>query len=191
MAYLRTFISTCIGVLFLLVCPTLGAPLSIRQSTDHLFTLVNKCTDSVTPVFANTMCGYSPRCTGAAAYTGAQPGSLDAGATTTVTVPYAWVGRVYNEISACGDLGWDCTVTEFNLDTGSEYTAQNYDISNIQGFTQSIGIAAAGCDTVACTSADCGCSEAYPVGDESGCGDNLADRACGAGNIAFTVTFCP
>lgn len=54
------------------------------------------------------MCGYSPRkffvsgstclfslfvcntgCAGAAAYTGAQPGSLDAGATTTVTVPYA------------------------------------------------------------------------------------------------------
>lgn len=82
------------------------------------------------------------------------------------------MGRVYNDISTCGDLGWDCTVTEFNLgesssfywvssrnfytDTGSEYTAQNYDISNIQGFTQSIGIAAAGCDTVACTSADCG-----------------------------------
>lgn len=45
---------------------------------------------------------------------------------------------------------------KFCTDTGSEYTAQNYDISNIQGFTQSIGIAAAGCDTVACTSADCG-----------------------------------
>lgn len=45
---------------------------------------------------------------------------------------------------------------EFNLDSGSFYTPQAYDISNIQGYTQSMGVKAAGCDEVRCTSPTCG-----------------------------------
>lgn len=41
---------------------------------------------------------------------------------------------------------------------------QAYDISNIQGFTQSMQIAVNGCDTVTCTNVNCGCSSAYPPG---------------------------
>lgn len=47
---------------------------------------------------------------------------------------------------------------EFNLDSGSEFTPQAYDISNIQGFTQSISVGADGCATATCTSASCGVS---------------------------------
>lgn len=46
-------------------------------------------------------------------------------------------------------------------DTGSAFTAQAYDISNIQGFTQSIEIEAAGCDTVSCTNVDCSVSSIF------------------------------
>ena len=53
---------------------------------------------------------------------------------------------------------------EFNLDTGSQWTPQAYDLSNIQGFTQSLRIEVSGCDTVTCTNAKCGCKNAYPVG---------------------------
>ncbi|KAE9400365.1 Osmotin, thaumatin-like protein [Gymnopus androsaceus JB14] len=190
------FIQSCfVSALFFVsfVSPTLAAPLLFsRQDSAHTFTLINQCTESVTPIFANTACGYSPRCDGAGYYSATQPGTIaGGGGTATATAPYAWVGRLFAQTGSCGASGEGCTMTEFNLDTGSAYTAQNYDISNIQGFTQSISIEAAGCDTVTCTSADCGCSEAYPIGDESGCGDDLANRACGPGGIAFTITFCP
>ncbi|KAI0318678.1 hypothetical protein OF83DRAFT_1170900 [Amylostereum chailletii] len=130
-------------------------------------------------------------CDGAADFTGAQPGSLAAGASTAVTLPSAWVGRIFNQNGACGASGESCTVTEYNLDSGDFYTPQSYDISNIQGYTQSIQVSAAGCDTVTCTNANCGCSSAYPVGDTSGCGNDSPVRACGAGDVSFTVVFCP
>ncbi|KAJ3931525.1 MAG: hypothetical protein NXY57DRAFT_1039129 [Lentinula lateritia] len=167
------------------------ASASTLVSAQHAFTLANHCGSSITPIVANTACGYSPRCSGAGYYTAAQPGVLGAGASETITIPVDWVGRIFAQNGACGASGEDCTITEFNLDTGDFYTPQAYDISNIQGFTQSIEIAAAGCDTVTCTNVNCGCTEAYPPGDESGCGDDSPVRACGAGNIAFTITFCP
>ncbi|KAK7444098.1 hypothetical protein VKT23_015496 [Stygiomarasmius scandens] len=163
---------------------------------DHAFTLTNKCGNAVNPIIADTRCGYSPRCDGAASFTGAQPGSLAAGASKTVTIPSNWVGRIFNQNGSCGEKGESCTITEFNLDSGDQFTPQTYDISNIQGFTQSIQIGANGCDTVTCTNANCGCSNAYPIGDTTGCQASTGTvdnpvRACGAGNIAFSVVFCP
>ncbi|KAF5336763.1 hypothetical protein D9758_016381 [Tetrapyrgos nigripes] len=158
---------------------------------DHAFTFTNRCGNAVNPIIADTRCGYSPRCSDASSFTGAQPGSLAPGASRTVNVPNSWVGRVFNQNGACGAKGEGCTLGEFNLDSGDFFTPQSYDISNIQGFTQSIQIGAAGCATVTCTNANCGCSNAYPVGDLSGCGNDSPVRACGAGNIAFNVVFCP
>ncbi|KAJ3754674.1 hypothetical protein EV360DRAFT_51182, partial [Lentinula raphanica] len=155
------------------------------------FTLVNKCGSSITPRVANTACGYSPlkRSLYPSTYAAYPPSLI--GSSLKCLYIVQWVGRIFAQNGACGASGEDCTITEFNLDTGDFYTPQAYDISNIQGFTQSIEIAAAGCDTVTCTNVNCGCSEAYPPGDLSGCGSDLPVRACGAGNIAFTITFCP
>nr|ALA44973.1 thaumatin-like protein 11 [Moniliophthora perniciosa] len=153
---------------------------------DHQFTLTNRCGNTITPVIADTRCGYSPRCDGAASYTSAQPSQMASGASQTVTVPSNWVGRIFAQNGSCGPKGEDCSVTEFNLDSGDAFTPQSYDISNIQGFTQSFQIGAAGCETVTCTSADCGCKNAYPVGDISGCGNDSPVRGCGAGNVAFS-----
>lgn len=97
---------------------------------------------------------------------------------------------------------------EFNLDTGSQFTAQAYDISvstglflyvdglliilrilqNIQGFTQSMQIGADGCATVTCPVANCGCENGYAPGDLSGCGADLPVKACGPGPVGFTST---
>ncbi|CAK5265508.1 unnamed protein product [Mycena citricolor] len=157
----------------------------------HAFTLTNKCSNAVHPVIASTACGYSPRC--ADAFSGSLPsiGSLGAGQTKTVHVPKNFVGRIFSQNGSCGSSGEKCTMLEFNLDANSLYTPNSYDISNIQGFTQSISLGAAGCDTVTCTGPQCDCHDAYPIGDMTGCGADLPVRACGAGDIAFEVVFCP
>ncbi|KAF9078045.1 hypothetical protein BDP27DRAFT_1441362 [Rhodocollybia butyracea] len=175
-----------------LASSVLATPLLYSRRSGHEFTLINKCNREIQPIFANTACGYSPRCDGAGHYTGAQPDPIAPGATATASAPYAFVGRVFDKTSGeCGPSGEGCSIGEFNLDTGSAYTAQAYDLSNIQGFTQGLSIGAAGCDTVTCSSVNCACDQAYPPGDETGCGADLPVRACGPGNIAFTMTFCP
>ena len=50
------------------------------------------------------------------------------------------------------------------LDTGSQLTAQAYDISNVQGFTQSVSIGADGCESTTCQAVNCPCTQAYPPG---------------------------
>ncbi|CAA7266879.1 unnamed protein product [Cyclocybe aegerita] len=126
----------------------------------HTFVFRNNCGSSVRPVIANVNCGYSPRCSTpgsggvpnpAISYTGAQPNTLGSGASQTMTINRQWNGRIFNQNGRCGAKGEGCTMGEFNLDTGSQWTPQAYDISNIQGFTQSIRIAVNGCDTVTCT----------------------------------------
>ncbi|KAJ7782575.1 hypothetical protein DFH07DRAFT_791194 [Mycena maculata] len=164
---------------------------SSSSSSGHQFTLTNKCSSAVKPVVVSTACGYSPRCSDASTAPLPSVGSLAAGTSTTITVPDDFVGRIFNQDGSCGEEGENCTMLEFNLDADSFYTPNSYDISNIQGFTQSISLGAEGCDTVTCTSADCSCENAYPIGDTTGCGDDLPVKACGAGNIAFTVVFCP
>ncbi|KAJ3793760.1 hypothetical protein GGU11DRAFT_691140, partial [Lentinula aff. detonsa] len=143
------------------------------------FTLINNCPYSITAYVEDTKCGYSPRCADASSYSAAQPGAIPAGGTMEVTIPAAWVGRIYAETSTftCGAKGEDCTIGEFNLDTGDFYAAQAYDISNIQGFTQAMAIQLQGCDTVTCSSQSCACSDAYPPGDETGCGDDSPVRS--------------
>ncbi|KAJ7502557.1 hypothetical protein B0H11DRAFT_1712537 [Mycena galericulata] len=167
-----------------------GTP-AASSSGGHQFTITNKCSSAVKPMVVSTACGYSPRCADASTAPLPSVGSLAAGKTTTVTVPDNFVGRIFNQNGNCGAEGENCTMLEFNLDADSFYTPNSYDISNIQGFTQSISLGAAGCDTVTCTSATCSCENAYPIGDESGCGADLPVKACGAGNIAFNVVFCP
>ncbi|KAJ7493057.1 hypothetical protein B0H11DRAFT_1859027 [Mycena galericulata] len=171
-------------------------PLTVTESdlyrrSGHAFTLVNNCTNEIQPVIADTRCGYSPRCAGAASYTGPQPNSIPGQGSIPVTIPSAWVGRIFATVPSCGPKGENCTVTEFNLDTGSQYTAQSYDISNIQGFTQSRSLPKGPTHTMTCTNATCGCANAYPVGDTTGCGDDEPVQACGPGDVAFTITFCP
>ncbi|KZW02678.1 hypothetical protein EXIGLDRAFT_829195 [Exidia glandulosa HHB12029] len=157
----------------------------------HLFTFVNKCKSNVTPHISDTRCGYSPRCADAAKYTGKQPKTLKHGQKTQVRINKKWVGRIFNKAKRCGAKGENCTMGEFNLDTGNKYSPQAYDISNIQGFTQAMAISAQGCATVKCSKVSCPCKQAYKPGDMSGCGNDSPVRACGAGNKAFTVTFCP
>ncbi|KAJ6507437.1 hypothetical protein C8R47DRAFT_94118 [Mycena vitilis] len=182
---------------------------STSSSGGHEFTLINKCSSAVKPVVVSTACGYSPRCADASTAALPSPGSLAAGKTTTVTIPDNFVGRIFAQNGKCGASGEDCTMLEFNLDADSFYTPNSYDISNIQGFTQSISLGAQGCSTATCTSPSCTvrspslflfqiltlisrqCDNAYPIGDMTGCGNDLPVKACGKGNIPFTVVFCP
>ncbi|KAJ6456418.1 hypothetical protein C8R45DRAFT_844999, partial [Mycena sanguinolenta] len=150
-----------------------------------------QCSSAVQPVVVSTACGYSPRCADASTAPLPSPGSLGAGKTTTITVPNSFVGRIFAQDGSCGAEGESCTMLEFNLDADSFYTPNSYDISNIQGFTQSISLGAEGCATVTCTDPSCSCTDAYPIGDTTGCGNDLPVKACGKGNIPFTVVFCP
>ncbi|KAK1231365.1 hypothetical protein PQX77_005527 [Marasmius sp. AFHP31] len=174
---------------FAVILAALAAPLLV--AADHRFTITNRCGSSVNPIVANTRCGYSPRCNDAVDFTAAQPGTIGAGQSKTITIPSRWVGRIFNQNGRCGAKGESCTLLEYNLDSGDRFTPQSYDISNIQGFTQSISTGAVGCETVTCTNVNCGCRSAYPPGDLSGCGNDSPVRACGAGDIAFNVVFCP
>ncbi|KII86556.1 hypothetical protein PLICRDRAFT_259199 [Plicaturopsis crispa FD-325 SS-3] len=182
-----TFAAT-VAALALTASASSVVPHTLMKRDAHPFTLVNKCGNAINAVVADTKCGYSPRCDDASAYSGAQPGTIAAGASASITIDNAWVGRIFAQNGNCGAKGEDCTISEFNLDTGSQYTAQAYDISNIQGFTQSTSLGAAGCATSTCTSASCACTDAYPVGDTTGCGDDAPVKACGPGAIAFTGT---
>ncbi|KAJ4473778.1 hypothetical protein J3R30DRAFT_3511560 [Lentinula aciculospora] len=191
---MKHFISYLSTLLF--ISSTWAAPILLRRATgDHAFTLVNKCPNSITAHVEDTKCGYSPRCTDASSYTASQPGAIPAGGSTVVTIPANWVGRIFGQTdtSQCGAKGENCSVGEFNLDTGDTVTAQAYDISNIQDFTQAMSIQMQGCETVTCSSVDCSCSDAYPPGNEAGCGTEIDApvRACGAGAIPATITFCP
>ncbi|KAF4613701.1 hypothetical protein D9613_007839 [Agrocybe pediades] len=152
----------------------------------------------------------------AISFHGGQPGQIAKGQSKTVHINRQWNGRIFNQNGHCGAAGEKCTMAEFNLDTGNAFTAQHsfctipclvactdiylyssvrswqaYDISNIQGFTQSMSIAVGGCDTVTCTNVNCGCHNAYKPGDLSGCGNDSPVRGCSPGDKSWTITFCP
>ncbi|KAI5476805.1 hypothetical protein MNV49_007262 [Pseudohyphozyma bogoriensis] len=148
----------------------------VAAASPHTFTFINQCAYSVTPTLANVDCVYTS-CdseeqaeASSHAFTGAQSPTLSQGQTSSVSVNAGWIGRAYDQNGSCGSLGENCSMTEFNLDTGSFWTPSAYDLSNIQGFTQSLSIAADGGDTVTCTTVDCACNQAYPPGNEQGCG---------------------
>ncbi|EKM76080.1 hypothetical protein AGABI1DRAFT_116006 [Agaricus bisporus var. burnettii JB137-S8] len=177
-----------------------GLALIAGVHADHQFTLKNNCGSNIQPVIANVNCGYSPRCdtpgsggvpNPAISYNGPQPGNLGPGASQTLNINRQWNGRIFAQNGACGPKGESCTQTEFNLDTGNNFTPQAYDISNIQGFTQSTAIGVNGCETVTCRDVGCPCRQAYPPGDLSGCGNDSPVRGCSAGDHQFTITFCP
>ncbi|KAJ7696900.1 hypothetical protein B0H14DRAFT_3174535 [Mycena olivaceomarginata] len=150
-------------------------------------------------------------CADAAKYSGPAPTVLAPGASQTLNIDSKWVGRIFASHPACGPKGESCTITEYNLgarsfsafdistkfvaapDSGSQFTPQTYDISNIQrvhGTPSKSPLQ--GATTVTCTNANCGVvHSAYPLGTTTGCGNDSPVRACGAGTVAFTVTFWP
>jgi len=164
----------------------LVAALALATSAlGHEFTLHNKCSYSV-PLHVNNWANVP--------YKGPQPGTLRAGEIKKITMPTGWDGRICHAVGGCGKSCFGkCSMTEFNLDTGNKFTPQAYDISNIQGFTvpQAIVPTDKSCDSVHCLHANCACSQAYPVGDTTGCGDDFPVKACGAGNKAMDIIYCP
>ncbi|KAJ7893262.1 hypothetical protein B0H13DRAFT_2339748 [Mycena leptocephala] len=94
---------------------------------------------------------------------------------------------------AFGEAG--CSMTEWTFNSANIGGQNDYDISNIQGYSvpQRI-IPDSGCSTVTCTSATCPCDQAYRPGDTSGtCGGtgpvDQASRVCGSSG--YTVVYCP
>ncbi|KAJ6518321.1 hypothetical protein C8R47DRAFT_10771 [Mycena vitilis] len=88
-----------------------------------------------------------------------------------------------------------CSMTEWTFDSANIGGQNDYDISNIQGYSvpQQI-IPDSGCSVVTCTSANCPCNQAYRPGDTSGtCGGtgpvDQASRVCGSSG--YTVVYCP
>ncbi|KAJ7454575.1 hypothetical protein B0H11DRAFT_2043877 [Mycena galericulata] len=86
-------------------------------------------------------------------------------------------------------------MTEWTFNSPKINGQDDYDISNIQGFSvaQQI-IPDSGCSTVTCTSENCPCDQAYRPGDTSGtCGGtgpvDQATRVCGSSG--YTVVYCP
>ncbi|KAF8896128.1 hypothetical protein BD779DRAFT_1667976 [Infundibulicybe gibba] len=132
--------------------------MAVNVVEGHQFNFVNRCGSAITPVIANTNCGYSPRCSTPGSGGVPNPAILTqvlnrdlsvlAAQKASLSTPKCeeWNGRIFAQNGHCGASGESCTITEFNLDTGSQFTAQAYDISNIQGFTQSIQIAVNGCE---------------------------------------------
>ncbi|KAJ7478200.1 hypothetical protein FB451DRAFT_1365824 [Mycena latifolia] len=79
-----------------------------------------------------------------------------------------------------------CSMTEWTFDSANIGGQNDYDISNIQGYSvpQQI-IPDSGCSVVTCTSETCPCNQAYRPGDTSGtCGGtgpvDQASRVCGS-----------
>jgi len=167
----------------------------------HALNLHNNCGNGVQPTVAS--CIDLPPGTQCNAYNGAQPTFLNPGASTTVNVPNGWNGRVFVQANTCSAQSGDCfstgclgcTLLEFTMDSPNDGGQQSYDISNINGFTQSYSLRGDGCDTVTCTSPNCPCDQAYPRGDPADkCGTSTPDHAvrnCGAGPVGFEITFCP
>jgi len=155
-------------------------------SADHTFTLTNNCGNGV-PVYVDS--AYSP-----VAYTGPQPGTISAGSSVNIVLPTSWNSRICHDADGanCADGVTVDSMAEFNLDSGD---LDYYDISNIEGFSIAQEIQPhntspyGGCQTVECTEVTCSCGEAYPPGDESGCGSDEPVKSCPSGD--FTITYCP
>ncbi|KIM79148.1 hypothetical protein PILCRDRAFT_823727 [Piloderma croceum F 1598] len=153
----------------------------------HTFTLVNHCSYGV-PVWVDNAYSKVP-------YNGAQPGTIGAGSSVNIDIPNGWNSRICHNADGakCVDDVTKDSLAEFNLDSGG---LDYYDISNIEGYSIAQEIQPhntspyGGCQTVECTSATCPCSQAYPPGDESGCGNDEPVKSCPSSG-AFTITYCP
>ncbi|THH11888.1 hypothetical protein EW146_g7877 [Bondarzewia mesenterica] len=156
----------------------------------HTITLTNKCGSAV-PVWVDS----AP---GSVAYTGSQPGSVGAGSSVNVVVPSGWNSRICRNADGarCADGVTKESMTEFNMDSSS---LDYYDISNIRGYTVAQSIHPhntspyGGCQTVSCSSANCPCDQAYPIGNEAGCGSTVDSpvKACPSGDFTITGTYPP
>ncbi|KZO97731.1 Osmotin, thaumatin-like protein [Calocera viscosa TUFC12733] len=172
----------------------------------HTFTLQNQCEYNV-PLFIDSW-------PGTVSYTGSPNLKLQPGQSTQITIPSGWNSRICHNYD-CGNCWGDESMVEFNvrplqlprlsqpygavvliwwlcgqMDAGG---LAYYDISNIEGYTvpQEIIPSTGECATVTCTSATCPCDQAYPVGNEQGCGAvvDLPVKACASQD--FTIIYCP
>ncbi|KAI5474301.1 hypothetical protein MNV49_003654 [Pseudohyphozyma bogoriensis] len=161
--------------------------LATAALADHTITIVNGCSTAQPLYIGSLNGGQNPT---SAAYTGAQPGTLAAGASFVATIPTSWNSQIcYNSDGAnCAAGASTSSQAEWNMDSGG---LDYYDISNVQGYTGGIEIVPVntspygGCGTLECTSADCACEEAYPVDTPSPSCNPV--QACPSGD--YTVTF--
>ncbi|KAJ7758389.1 hypothetical protein B0H16DRAFT_1885371 [Mycena metata] len=140
-------------------------------------------------------------------YTGPAIPDIPAGTSHDVIVPSGWNGRICDHPpnSGCqndcfGGIAFGeaaCSMTEWKFDSADIGGRNDYDISNIQGYSvpqQIVPDAGAGCATLTCTDVNCPCNEAYRPGDTSGtCGGtgpkDQATRECAVSG--YTVVYCP
>ncbi|KAJ7105701.1 hypothetical protein C8R44DRAFT_987638 [Mycena epipterygia] len=138
-------------------------------------------------------------------YTGPAIGDIGAFTSKDITVPTGWNGRICDrppgsgcENDCFGGIAFgeaSCSMTEWTFDSANINGNNDYDISNIQGYSVAQRIIPdSGCSTVTCTSATCPCDQAYRPGDTSGtCGGtgpvDQASRVCGSSG--YTVVYCP
>ncbi|KAJ7611998.1 hypothetical protein DFH06DRAFT_1243853 [Mycena polygramma] len=175
-----------------------AAVLAAVAHADHRITLRNNCAFAV----GMTISSFPHN---GVDYTGAPIPDIPAFSSHDVIVPSGWNGRICDHPpnSGCqndcfggiafGEAG--CSMTEWTFDSSNIGGNNDYDISNIQGFSVAQRIIPdSGCDTVTCTDVNCPCNQAYRPGDTSGtCGGtgpvDQASRVCGSSG--YTVVYCP
>ncbi|KAJ6549084.1 hypothetical protein DFH09DRAFT_1366931 [Mycena vulgaris] len=174
------------------------AVLTTVANADHRITLRNNCDFGV----GLTLSNYPHN---GVDYSGPAVGDIPAHSSKDIIVPTRWNGRICDrppnsgcENDCFGGIAFGetpCSMTEWTFDSAKIGGQNDYDISNIQGFSvpQQI-IPDGGCSVVTCTNEGCPCDQAYRPGDISGtCGDtgplDQASRVCGTSG--YTVVYCP
>ncbi|KAF9075029.1 thaumatin [Rhodocollybia butyracea] len=179
-----------------LVAIVLAATSVVRANT--LITLQNDCSFGV-GMFVSSFPGSNNGIN----YSGNPSIVINAGQSTSITVPTGWSGRICDmppgsgcENNCFGGIAFGeaaCSMTEWTMDSGG---LDFYDISNIQGFSVEMNIIPSngGCESKSCPNVGCSCTEAYAPGNTSGqCGgtgpDDEAVAACPVG-ASYTVVYC-
>ncbi|KAJ7138814.1 hypothetical protein C8R46DRAFT_1136281 [Mycena filopes] len=175
-----------------------AAALAGVATADHRITLRNNCGFAVGMTLSNFP--------GNVVYNGPAIPAIQAGASFDVNVPNGWNGRICDHPpnSACendcfGGIAFGkaaCSMTEWNFNAASIGGVNDYDISNIQGFSvaQQIVPDNGGGAVVTCKDVNCPCNEAYRPGDISGTcgGTGPLDQATRTSGVAgYTVVYCP
>lgn len=179
-----------------LIATVLVATSLVRADTT--ITLRNDCSFAV-GMYVSSYPGSNDGVT----YTGSPTIDISAGASTSISVPPSWSGRICDmppgsgcQNNCFGGIAYGeaaCSMTEWTMDSGG---LDYYDISNIQGFSVEMNITPSNsaCESKSCTSVDCSCTEAYAPGNTSGqCGGtgpkDEAVAACPVG-ASYTVVYC-
>ncbi|KAJ7177178.1 hypothetical protein C8R46DRAFT_1078311, partial [Mycena filopes] len=193
---------------FLLPNPTMltsfifaAAALAGVATADHRITLRNNCGFAVGMTLSNFP--------GNVVYNGPAIPAIQAGASFDVNVPNGYAIPIVFfspkpfltpcENDCFGGIAFGkaaCSMTEWNFNAASIGGVNDYDISNIQGFSvpQQIVPDNGGGAVVTCKDVNCPCNEAYRPGDISGTcgGTGPLDQATRTSGVAgYTVVYCP